>query len=42
MPQHPSDQAAQLAKDLAKSSTDPRHGLTLPKKIQATIKPTKN
>lgn len=34
----PSDQTAALAKSLAKGSTDPKHGLTVPQKIIASTK----
>jgi len=36
----PSQTAAALAKQLAKSSTDPTHGLSVPKKILAATKST--
>jgi hypothetical protein len=38
----PSKKTEQLAKDLAQGSLDPKHGLTVPQKILAATKPTKN
>jgi hypothetical protein len=38
----PKPTTEQLAKDLAKSSTDPRHGLSVPQKIQAATKTPKS